>query len=577
LQAALLCHPTIGQDQQMVAQLQQTSQEMQAAVAELCAARLPVVLHTKLLQQAQGFAQWLSKHAGLVQSLELQLNFWRADMLARSGTAMATLEPALQAAFAADSMQLQSVSITGSSISASTIERMSAARLTSLRVEVNCHCPSTMQALAALTGLRDLHLSNTAPTPAQPPMWSPPVAAEEDALAPLAAGLQQLTQLHIGHLRPVQLRCLPPRLQQLHVTVGVWSPAELVELAAWVEQHASLFGTLELVRYSSYWDYGTQVTGEALDRLADAFEAAAATAKAASAPPAAATAAAGLQSFCMDSYQSAAPLIKHFPAGTLTCLVCPLDWRIANDINAVCKLTALQSLRVLPRGAVGGQYVSCPGGAPATVLSPLTALQHLTSLELSAARRDQLYHLRLPQLLQLSVIIGSSSPKGAELNLSCLTRLQGLTLLDEGTPLQDIDSLPLSLRCLKWPGWVQGSGCSVKPLLALRCLQELQLHLDAATKQLSQLTALRTLADVKLAVESTRNMAGAAAWHLLPLTALNITSTVLPALVLQHVFSLRSLKCLQLSKPDGWNYTCDLGMTPKQLVASLQRMTACSS
>jgi hypothetical protein len=184
LQPALLCHPTIGQDQQMVAQLQQTSQEMQAAVAELCAARLPVVLHTKMLQQAQGFAQWLSKHAGLVQSLELQLNFRRADMIARSGTAMAALEPVLQAALAAGSMQLQTMSITGSTIGASTIERMPAASLTSLRIEVNCHCPSTMQALATLTGLRHLHLTNTAPTPAQAPMWSPPVAAEVEALAP---------------------------------------------------------------------------------------------------------------------------------------------------------------------------------------------------------------------------------------------------------------------------------------------------------------------------------------------------------------------------------------------------------
>jgi hypothetical protein len=561
----------------MVAHLQQISKEMQAAVAEWGAARLPVVLHTKQLQQAQAFAQWSGKHAGLLQALELQLNFRRADMTAHIGAAMAALEPALQAAFAADSMQLQTVSITGSSISASTVESTSAARLTSLRAEVNCHCPSTMQALAALTGPRTLRLTNTAPTPPQPPMWSPPVAAEDDALAPLAAGLQQLTQLGIGHLRPVQLRWLPPRLQQLHVTVGLWSPAELDELSAWVEQHASILSTLKLVWYSTYWDYGTQVTSEALDGLAEAFEAAAATAKAAAAPPAAAAAAAavvGLQSFCIDGYNSAAPLMKHFPAGKLTCLVCPLDWRIAKDIDAVCKLTALQSLQVLPWGLVGEHYVSCPGGASDNMLSALTALQGLTSLELSATRRIQLCHLRLPQLLQLSVTICRSSPQGAELDLSWLASLRRLTLVDEGTPLQDSDRLPLSLRCLMWPGLMQDRGCSVRPLLALRCFEELQLHLGAATKELSQLTALRSLSGVKLAVESTKNVAGAAGWHLLPLTALGITSPEIPAVVLQSSCSLRGLKSLGLWKPDDWDRTNELGVTLQQLVAGLQRMTA---
>ncbi|KAF6248268.1 hypothetical protein COO60DRAFT_1707179 [Scenedesmus sp. NREL 46B-D3] len=38
LQAALLCHPTFGQDQQIVAQLQRSSHKLQAAVAHLCAA-----------------------------------------------------------------------------------------------------------------------------------------------------------------------------------------------------------------------------------------------------------------------------------------------------------------------------------------------------------------------------------------------------------------------------------------------------------------------------------------------------------------------------------------------------------
>jgi hypothetical protein len=554
LQAALLCNPAIGQDQQIVAQLLQTSQEMHAAVAELCATRLPVVLHTKLPQRAQACAQWLSKHAGLLQKLALQLNFQRADMTAHSGAAMATVEPALQQALAADSMQLQSMSIMGSSISHSTIERISPARLTSLHAEVNCHCPSTMQALAALTGLRNLRLTNTAPIPTQPPggigpMWDPPVAAEDNALAPLAAGLQQLTQLRIGQLRPVQLRWLPPRLQQLHLAVGLWRLGEMAELAALVEQQASIVSTLELVLHRS-------IAREALDvikGLANAFGAA--TAKGATASSATATAAAGLQSFSiLGCYPSAAPLLGQFPAGTLTCLVCPIDWRSSSDIDALCSLTALQSLRVLPNGPVGEHYVSCPGGSAVTdtALSRLMALQRLTSLELSATRRAQLYYLRLPQLLQLSVIISRNSQEGAKLNLSLLTSLQRLTLLDQRTPLQESDRLPRSLRCLQWPGRVEGVGCSVKPLLALQHLEELQLRVGAANEELSGLAALRSLADMQLAVDGTKNLAEAAAcWHLLPLTALEIASPVIPAVVLQRLWCLRGLKRLTLSKVTG--------------------------
>jgi hypothetical protein len=51
LHAPLLRHPSICQDQQIIAALQQTTKELHAAVAVRLAGQLPVVLHTKQLQQ----------------------------------------------------------------------------------------------------------------------------------------------------------------------------------------------------------------------------------------------------------------------------------------------------------------------------------------------------------------------------------------------------------------------------------------------------------------------------------------------------------------------------------------------
>jgi hypothetical protein len=73
LQAPLLRHPSVSQDQQIVAALQQTSMELHAAVAARLAGQLPVVLCINQLQRAQSFMQWLGKHASLLQSLQLQL------------------------------------------------------------------------------------------------------------------------------------------------------------------------------------------------------------------------------------------------------------------------------------------------------------------------------------------------------------------------------------------------------------------------------------------------------------------------------------------------------------------------
>ncbi|KAF6254830.1 hypothetical protein COO60DRAFT_282890 [Scenedesmus sp. NREL 46B-D3] len=96
-----------------------------------------------------------------------------------------------------------------------------AAQLTQLSAEVDFSSSASSQAVAALTSLRHLELANTAAATATP----------ADALMPLAAGLQQLTQLRIGPVGPAQLRQLPPKLQQLHITVDLrYSSQQLMRL-----------------------------------------------------------------------------------------------------------------------------------------------------------------------------------------------------------------------------------------------------------------------------------------------------------------------------------------------------------
>jgi hypothetical protein len=73
LHAPLLRHPSINQEQQIIAALQQTSKELHAAVAARLAGQLPVVLCIKQLQHVQAYVRWLRKHASLLQSLHLQL------------------------------------------------------------------------------------------------------------------------------------------------------------------------------------------------------------------------------------------------------------------------------------------------------------------------------------------------------------------------------------------------------------------------------------------------------------------------------------------------------------------------
>jgi hypothetical protein len=73
LLAPLLSHPSIGQDQQVVVVLQQTSKWLQEAAAEHLAGQLPGALHAKRWKQVKSLMHWLKKNAGLLQALQLHL------------------------------------------------------------------------------------------------------------------------------------------------------------------------------------------------------------------------------------------------------------------------------------------------------------------------------------------------------------------------------------------------------------------------------------------------------------------------------------------------------------------------
>jgi hypothetical protein len=215
LQMPLLRHPSISRDLQVVAALQQTSKQLQAAVAQLLQGQLPVVLQASELQRLQSFLQWLRSHGGMLQSLDVgsQGATWESDEQYKA------LEDAIVAAAssaeASSHLQLQSLTL-HLSAEPRLLQHLPAAHLTRLRARIRLGCEAAVKAVAGLSRLQELDLDNA----------SICSSVADDALAPLAAGLRHLTQLQIGRVMPAQLQHLPPRLQELHATVTVdWSSA----------------------------------------------------------------------------------------------------------------------------------------------------------------------------------------------------------------------------------------------------------------------------------------------------------------------------------------------------------------
>jgi hypothetical protein len=591
LQTPLLRHPGFSQDQQIVAALQQTSKELHAAVAARLAGQLPVVLCTKQLRHAQAFVQWLGKHASLLQSLHLQLPrshdaLGRPSWPAAAGIA-AGLADALQHAATSGALQLQSFELAGVTAGTDLLQQLPAAQLTKLCIGVDFSSSASLQAVAGLTSLRHLELCNTA----QAAATTAAAIIPDDVLAPVAAGLQQLTQLHLKPVRSAQLQWLPAELQQLHVTVELCNqPQQLLQLASWLQQHVSIVQFLELQgAHSARLEPGW---GAAMQALTDAFQAAT---EAGTAPPAAVAAAAAaaadvaatavpvdaaplqLQSLLCGSL--AAPVPQHLPVSTLTELACQLDWSRTAHVSTVCSLTNLQKLDVLSvQGFTSWQADN--------VLAPLSALQRLTSLQLDYLSRRKLEHSRMPQLLELTMRIEMQHNGDAvQLQMGHLTGLSKLTMSDWAATMQLEDQLPPGLQDLGLTvvlGVGGGNRCNLQPLLQLSRLQKLRLQyrgvplgIGEAMRQLSSVSSLQEFhlacnmhTTVPVPVDPVGTLGRLTG---LPLKSLAWTSADIHVGSLQSISHLQGLTSLELST---YMQSCGQNSAaPGQLAAVLQPLT----
>jgi hypothetical protein len=469
LQAALLRHPSMQaclQDQRTLAALLQTSREVQAAVAQHSAGQLQLTLQPTKLQQVEGIANWMHKHGGLLKELAVDLTIenipqdrdwdncdsrssrhWADAAASNLGAGMQ------QAAAAAGSMQLRCVSLSGAAAGpAAILQQLSAARLTRLQVEAALYDSSSMQAIAALSGLCSLDLRCLNP--------------RGSIQSPLPE-MQQLTRLQLGPVKPNHLSCLQPLLpglQQLHLIVAVcFRFEELFVLAEWLKQHLCTVSSLKVDIAAGYdpsvYDHSPidpqHVKADGLWAVVAALQDVAAAAAAPADAAASLTADAilhhvGLQlqsfSMCMTPNGDAAidAWPEHFmwalPARSVTHLECPHLWDKPAQVSALCRLTALQSC-VLPDPWTSDDL----NYYEESVLAQLSVLQQLTSLDLDVPRR-QLAHL--PQLPQLPVLRARIMGEAVRqpLQLGHLTSLVRLVMADMRVPLLAADQLPPNLR-----------------------------------------------------------------------------------------------------------------------------------
>jgi hypothetical protein len=552
----LLHHPSFSQDQHIIAALQATSKQLQTAVAQQPAGQLPVVLCTDAPGRMQALAQWLQKHAGLCQGLDLKIihscdknsSFYANDSPrvkdVRWLDAVAAVATALQdAAAATRTVKLQSLSLTGSIADAALLQQMPLQQLTQLCVEVDYSSSASLQAVAALTGLRSLQLMVSERYPRR---------AADGVLAPLA-DLQQLTQLHSCPVRLAQLKQLPPKLQQLHVIIHLdYDVQQLAQLANWLQQHSGIVKSLRLQNGPDPQD--SAPFKAAMEKLVASIQAATSHDRV------------GLDSLDLvdfNSTRSAGPLLQQLPACSLTQLKCSIYWGSADDVDALCSLTSLRSLHVA--------YCVNTLQQRDDVLMPLSALQRLTQLQLSEVRSAQLAVLQLPQLQRLG-IYWCEFAAGQQLQLGHLTALQQLQLLDysirhmqrdrgqtgsralehitlssAGAALQQQQQLPPNLRELQWLCGGEGLGYSVQQLLQLTRLQKLVLlgtmPDPEQQQQLLQLTSLVRLTEIGISCSS----ATAAACCALPIKALSITSDDATPAVLQQLGTFSGLTHFTIS------------------------------
>jgi hypothetical protein len=362
----LLKHPSISKDQRVLLLLQQTSKQLQTAVAEHCTAQLPAVLQTQEVQQAAAFCSWLHKHSCLLQSLHVHLiSSARTSGSTNWCLAVAALAAALQDAAAAGALQLQHFTLRGSPASSALLQALSAAQLTQLSLDVefdlssysSSHQHSThtsssnnssrgphpvLQELTALTALRCLRITGKGPTAA---------ADENDQVLALLASLQQLTHLSIGLTRPEQLPQLPPKLQQLHIAVDLGCHTHrVVELAQWLKQHRSRVVSLQLGGlggpHAAGWAAAISAVGET--SLAQNFMSLPTFERMLQLEHGGTTEHSLQQVDAMKAEIGApwAPILQRLHPSVVKHLVCPVDFCKTAQTQALCALTGLQSLWV---------------------------------------------------------------------------------------------------------------------------------------------------------------------------------------------------------------------------------------
>jgi hypothetical protein len=442
LQTLIVARLYVSEDLQAVLQLQQTSQQLQAAVAQILQGRqLPVAFSTISEQQLRVLPQWLLVHAGLLLGLQLQINPYSTassftqrgyssdtGIAAFIGTAAQRAVSSLLAVAAESSVPLQSLTLRGTTASRQFLQQLPAAHLTELHVEVDFRCRSSMQALTALSRLRRLSLEGT--------KWDNIEHSSPNcqSLVPLTAALQQLTELRINAVTPDALQLLPPQLQQLHIIGGVengYSPQTVLQLAEWVGRRGSLLRSLQFNCEYAHTTRQEDVEA-AFAALAAAFAAAAAVSAPAAGP--------GLQLASLSVQCQAdsteivpvAPLLMALPASSLTHLDINIRWASEADVAALCSLTGLRSLQLQGRNNCWYQRAEgvdlSVAGQSDSVLAQLSVLQQLTRLELQSVRRVQLQQLQLPRLQHLDVTVADSPTVEPLLALGDMTGLTALAV-----------------------------------------------------------------------------------------------------------------------------------------------------
>uniref|UniRef100_A0A383VT61 F-box domain-containing protein n=1 Tax=Tetradesmus obliquus TaxID=3088 RepID=A0A383VT61_TETOB len=303
-------------------------------------------------------------------------------------------------------------------------------------------------------------------------------------------------------------------------------------------------------------------------------------------------------------------LLKQLPAATLTRLVCSLEFKHPKHLAALCGLTALRSLEVLPQLEDGADLADCSSHA----LRPMSALQQLMVLKLDCVKACQLAHLQLPQLQRLVVCISRGpcadpaeqqrrrrqqqqqqqedpeQPLPLQLgHLTALTYLEGRRNI-----MLASDELPMSLRAVNWTYEIAAAACSVQPLLRLTSLEDLDMTFcvpPPAAAEMRQLTNLQHLTAVRFADYNAEASFAAGiepAWGVLPLTNLKLfgsrnhgcygSGTYCALMSAAALHALSKMTLLQsLTMPfnrDAGDSPIRLEATCAQLAAVLQPLTA---